>query len=60
LTALRISVLDDPQGHQQGGAMAKVTRLSCGQDVSHTADWLDDQPVSVPLPDDEATALADL
>ena len=40
--------------------MAKVTRLSCNQDVSHTADWLDDQPVSVDVPEDEATGSAAL
>ena len=35
-----------------------MAKLSCNQDVSHTADWLDDQPVSVDVPADEAAVLA--
>lgn len=35
-------------------------RLSWTQDVSHTADWLDDQPSSVDVPAGELAELAGL
>lgn len=34
--------------------------LKCTQDVSHTEDWLDDQPETVDVPADEMAELAEL